>query len=219
MKPARERIKAIERIKGIIKILRAEYPGPRTALTHKSAFQLLVSTILSAQCTDKRVNMLTPPLFIKYKNAHDFARAKQGTLEKEIRSTGFYRNKAKNIIGASKKIVKDFGGRVPDSMQELVTLPGVARKTANIVLSSSFRKAEGIAVDTHVKRLSGRMGLSKEKTPEKIEKDLMKIVPKRDWLDFNYMMVDHGRKICMARKPLCPVCPIRKLCPSDRKFL
>ena len=213
MKPAKERIS------GIIEIFHSEYPEAKTALQHKSPFELLVSTILSAQCTDKRVNKITPGLFRKHKNPGGFARLKQGVLEKEIRSTGFYRNKAKNIIEASKKIVEEFGGKVPDTMSALTSLPGVARKTANIVLSSSFRKAEGIAVDTHVKRLSERIGLSAEKDPVKIEKDLMKIVPRREWLDFNYLLVSHGRKACSARKPLCAECVIRHLCPSAGKIM
>jgi len=211
-------LKCTKRVGEIVKILRKAYPKAKTALGHKSAFELLISTILSAQCTDKRVNKITPALFKKYNGPGSFARAKQTTLEKEIRSTGFYRNKAKNIIAASKKIVEEFKGRVPDSMDKLTSLPGVARKTANIVLSSSFHKAEGIAVDTHVRRLSGRIGLSKERDPNKIEKDLMKIIPPRDWLDFNYLLVDHGRRTCMARRPLCPECIIRHLCPSAGKF-
>jgi len=205
---------AKKRLPEIIRILRKTYPKARIALRHRSAFQLLVSTVLSAQCTDKRINKITPFLFKKYKNVRDFAKAKRVTLEKEIRSTGFYRNKAKNIIAASQRIVKDFKGEVPDTMDELISLSGVARKTANIVLSSAFHKTEGIAVDTHVKRLSGRLGLSKEKDPNKIEKDLMRIVPKKDWLDFNYILVDHGRVVCMARKPLCKECIISHLCPS-----
>lgn len=212
-------IPAKDRIKDIIKILRKTYPRLRTALNHDSPFRLLVSTILAAQCTDKRVNKVTPSLFKKYKTIADFAKAKQSGLRQDIRSTGFYKNKAKNIIATSKKLVEDFNGRVPDTMEELITLPGVARKTANIVLSSSFRKAEGIAVDTHVKRLSERLGLSREKDPKRIEKDLMEIVPRVDWLDFNYILVDHGRAICMARKPLCPDCVIKKLCPSAKKFI
>jgi len=206
------------KVKEIIKILRKAYPRPKTALRHKSAFELLVSTILSAQCTDKRVNKITPFLFKKYKSPRDFAQTKQAVLEKEVRSTGFYRNKAKNIIKASERIVNEFGGKVPETMAELITLSGVARKTANIVLSSSFKKAEGIAVDTHVKRLSERIGLSREKDPNKIERDLMQIVPRKDWIDLNYILVDHGRKICMARKPLCPECVIKHLCTSAKKF-
>lgn len=209
---------AKQRIGEIIEILRKNYSRSRTALKFETPLQIMVSTILSAQCTDERVNMITPALFQKYKTAADFASADQGELEGEIRSTGFFRNKTKNIIGASKKIIEDFGGEVPDSMEELITLPGVARKTANIVLSSSFKKVEGIAVDTHVKRLSQRLGLSKEKDPNKIERDLMAIVPKEDWLDFNYMLVNHGRKICPARKPLCPSCDINRLCPSVEEF-
>ena len=212
MKPAGKRIV------DIIKILRKNYPRSRTALHHNSPFEILISTILSAQCTDKRVNKITPVLFKKYKTARGFARAKKPVLEQEIRSIGFYRSKAKNIIAASKKIIKDFGGVVPDNMQDLITLAGVARKTANIVLSSGFKKTEGIAVDTHVKRLSKRLGLSKEADPNKIEQDLMKIVPKKDWLDLNYMIVDHGRAICNARKPLCGKCVLVKLCPSAGKI-
>jgi endonuclease-3 len=206
------------RIEEIIRILRENYPNSKTALKHKTPFELLISTILSAQCTDERVNKLTPSLFKKYPKIEDFAKAKQEELEKDIYSTGFYKNKAKSIIGASKKIIEDFNGIVPDSMEELVTLPGVARKTANVVLSSSFKKVEGITVDVHVKRLSGRLGLSKEKNPEKIERDLMRIVPKKDWLDISYLLINHGRAICTARKPLCPKCPIKHLCPSAEEF-
>jgi len=211
MKPARERVIRI------IGILRRKYPGARTAIRHDDPFHLLVATILSAQCTDERVNKITPGLFKKYKKIADFAKADRSALEGDIRSTGFYRNKAKNIIAASKKIIKDFKGRVPDTMSELITLAGVARKTANIVLSSSFGKAEGIAVDTHVKRLSERLGLSREKNPNKIEQDLMEIVAQKDWLDFNYLLVNHGRTMCMARKPLCSDCAIKDLCPSVKK--
>jgi len=210
--------RAKDRISDIIKALKKTYPGARTTLRHKNAFQLLVSTILSAQCTDERINGLTVGLFKKYKTVFDFARARRPELERDIRPAGFYRNKAKNIIAASKKIVKDFNGRVPDSMEGLITLPGVARKTANIVLSSSFGKAEGIAVDTHVRRLSGRMGLSEESNPDKIEKDLMAIVPKSEWPRFNYMLVNHGRAVCRARKPLCRFCAVKDFCPSAKKF-
>lgn len=207
-----------ERISKIISILRKNYIDSRTALQYRTPFELLVATILSAQCTDERVNKITPGLFKKYKGPEGFARARQSELEEDIRSTGFYKNKARNIISASKKILEDFGGEVPDNMADLLTLQGVARKTANIVLSSCYRKAEGIAVDTHVKRLSERLGLSRSTSPEKIEQDLMEIVPKKDWLDFNYLLVNHGRKICQARHPLCPECPINSLCPSFKKF-
>lgn len=207
-----------ERIGELIKILQKHYPRSRTALRFETPLQILVATILSAQCTDEKVNQITPALFKKYRNASDFARADQKVLEEEIRPTGFFRNKTRSIMSASRKIVNDFDGNVPDNMEDLITLPGVARKTANIVLSSAFRKAEGIAVDTHVKRLAQRLGLSREKNPDKIEKDLMNSVPRKDWLDFNYMLVNHGRRICQARKPACPSCMINHLCPSAKEF-
>lgn len=207
-----------KRIKEIIKILRKEYPQPRTALNYRTPLELLVATILAAQCTDERVNKVTPGLFQKYPSVEALARARQEELENDIRSTGFFRNKARSIIGLANKLVSEYGGRVPDTMEELIKLPGVARKTANIVLSSAFRKAEGIAVDTHVRRLSERLGLSRQSDPDKIERDLMEIVPREDWLDFNFLLVDHGRKVCQARKPLCPQCAIKHLCPSFEKF-
>jgi endonuclease-3 len=209
MKPAKDRVVKI------IRVLEKEYPQSRTALTFETPLQILAATILSAQCTDERVNKLTPALFKKYPDAAAFAAADRAELERDVRPTGFFRNKAKNIIGAATKIVANFGGRVPDTMAELVTLPGVARKTANIVLSSAYGKAEGIAVDVHVKRLSGRLGLSRQADPEKIERDLLTIVPKKDWLDFNYLLVNHGRRICRARKPKCPECKLAGLCPSS----
>ncbi len=203
-----------ERIKKIISLLREKYPQSRTALHYKNPLQLLVATILSAQCTDAKVNQITPRLFEKYPTASDLAEADREELEKIIRPTGFYRNKAKSIQEAAAVIEKEFSGQVPDTMDKLVKLPGVARKTANIILSSVFRKAEGIAVDTHVKRLAGRLGLSREKNPDKIEKDLMNLIPREDWLDFNYMLVNHGRKICQAKNPNCSQCILRQLCPS-----
>ncbi len=212
MEPAKDRIGRITRI------LRRAYPESRTALHNETPLQILIATILAAQCTDERVNKVTPGLFRHYPTAADFAKADRAALETEIRSTGFFRNKAKSIIGATRRIVENYAGEVPSTMDELLTLPGVARKTANIVLSSGFGKAEGIAVDTHVRRLSGRLGLSRQAVPEKIEKDLLKLVPRRDWLDFNYMFVDHGRQVCKARTPLCPQCAVRKLCPSAVKF-
>jgi len=202
------------RVLKILRILEKEYPQSRTALEFETPFQILVATILSAQCTDERVNQITPGLFRKYPTVEAFAQADRAELEKDIRPTGFFRNKAKSISGAAQNILSDFGGRVPETMAELVTLPGVARKTANIVLSSGFGKAEGIAVDVHVKRLAGRLGLSEQKEPEKIERDLLEIVPRKYWLDFNYMLVNHGRKICQARQPKCPECKLKKLCPS-----
>lgn len=209
---------AKQRIEEIISILHRTYPRSRTALRFESPLQILVATILSAQCTDEKVNQITPSLFRHYRTPGDFASADPKTLEQEIRPTGFFRSKAKSIIGASRKIVEDFNGEVPDAMEDLITLPGVARKTANIVLSSAFKKAEGIAVDTHVRRLSQRLGLSREKVPDKIEKDLMAIVPKEEWLDFNYMLVNHGRQVCPSRKPRCPECQLKHLCPSASSF-
>ncbi len=212
MEPARKRIRPI------IRLLRKAYPRSRTALEFENPLQILVATILSAQCTDERVNRLTPALFAKYRTAADFAAADPRELEEAVRPTGFFRNKTKAIIGASKKIVSDFGGKVPGRMEDLLTLPGVARKTANIVLSSAFGRAEGIAVDVHAARLAGRLGLSREKVPDKIERDLMELVPKADWLDFNYLLVDHGRAVCQARKPRCSVCLLQRLCPSAGKI-
>ena len=206
------------RIKPIIRLLRKHYPRARTALEFANPLQILVATILAAQATDKRVNMITPGLFRRYPAAADLARAGRTELEGIIRSTGFYHNKAKSIIGAAKRITEVYGGVVPDSMEELVTLPGVARKTANIVLSSGYGKAEGIAVDTHAGRLSRRLGLSREEDPVKVERDLMALVPKEDWLDFNSLLVEHGRAICQARKPKCTECFLRKLCPSAVTF-
>ena len=196
----------------IVELLKKEYGQTRVFLNHKTPFQLLIATILSAQCTDKKVNEVTWPLFKKYKKPADFARAEQEVLEQEIRQTGFFRNKAKNIISCSTRICDVYKGKVPDSMEELISLAGVARKTANIVLSSVYGKAEGIAVDTHVKRLSSRLGLSAEKNPDKIERDLMEMVRRKDWIDFNYLMVTHGREICDARKPACGECTLSKIC-------
>ena len=212
-------LSAKERIPDIIKILRHHYPATCSALHFETPLQILVATILSAQCTDERVNMITPSLFKKYPTAQAFARARQEDMEQEIRSTGFFRNKAKNIIAAAQMMCADFGGKVPDTMEDLIKLPGVARKTANIVLSSGYKKAEGIAVDTHVKRLSERLGLSAQTNPEKIEQDLLTLVPKKDWLDFNYLLVNHGRAICIARKPKCLECPVQLLCPAAKKFM
>jgi len=204
------------KVSEILRVLENAYPRSRTSLQYRNPLQILIATILSAQCTDAKVNEITPSLFKKYPTVKDFAEAEREELEHEIHSTGFYRNKTKSILGAANKIVKDFNGYVPDSMKDLLTLPGVARKTANIVLSSGYGKSEGIAVDTHVKRISGRLGFSSEKDPEKIEQDLLAIIPKKDWLDFNYILVNHGRMICQARKPRCTECPVRHLCPSSR---
>ena len=193
------------------------FPQAQTALRHENAFQLLVATILSAQCTDERVNMITPGLFARYPTAQDFAALRQEVLEREIRSTGFFRNKARNIIAASQKIVGDFGGQVPRTMEEMLTLPGVARKTANVVLSSAYGLATGVVVDTHVFRVAQRLKLSKQKTPEKVEQDLMKLVPQDRWIAFGHQVIWFGRKICQARKPLCGDCPLNSLCDSRDK--
>lgn len=199
--------------------LKKEYPEATTTLGHANALQLLVATILSAQCTDERVNKVTKELFRKYRSLEDYARAKPAVFEQDIRSTGFYRNKAKNIIGAARSIRDDFGGRVPDTMGELVTLPGVARKTANIVLTHAYDKNEGIAVDTHVKRLSGRLGFSCNTDPVKIEKDLMLLFFTKEWGQISNVLIEHGRAVCAARKPHCLDCPVKRLCPSAKMFM
>jgi len=196
----------------ILSKLKKAYPDSKIALDYTNSLELLVATILSAQCTDKRVNIVTKNLFKKYKKIEDFAKAKQEVFEQEIRSTGFYRNKAKNIIASARIILKDFDGKVPDTMEALLSLPGVARKTANILLTDGFGKVEGIAVDTHVKRLSNRIGFSKEDNPDKIEQDLMRVFNKKDWKDINHLLIQHGREICDAKKPKCAECVIRDCC-------
>ncbi len=193
------------------------FPQAQCALRHENAFQLLVATILSAQCTDERVNKVTPELFQKYPTPQDFAAVRPEVLEPAIRSTGFFRNKARSIVGAAKKIVQDFGGRVPDSMDALLTLPGVARKTANVVLGTAYGVATGVVVDTHVFRIAHRLKLSKGKTPEQVEHDLMEIVPKQRWISFAHQLIWFGRKICQARKPRCTECPIEPVCDSGDK--
>lgn len=197
--------------------LRKMQPEARIELNHDNPLQLLVATMLSAQCTDARVNIVTASLFKKYKRAKDYATASQSTFEKEIRSTGFYRNKAKNIISACRIITGKFGGKVPDTMEELLELPGVARKTANIVLSAGYGKTAGIAVDTHVTRISQRLGLTKQKDPNKIEKDLCALIPREDWGQVNMLMVLHGRYVCTAKRPNCSKCMLNKKCPSAFK--
>jgi endonuclease-3 len=202
----------------IIALLKNEYPEIKIALHYSNALELLIATILSAQCTDKQVNGVTKKLFVKYRTPQDFIGISQEELEKDIYSTGFYRSKAKNIIGACKIISSEYNSKVPDTMEELIKLPGVGRKTANIVLSGAFGKIEGMAVDTHVKRLSGRLGLTAHADPEKIEKDLLKIIPKNDWDLFSLLLINHGRKVCAARKPLCIECILDKLCTSAFTF-
>ena len=203
----------------IIKRLRKAYPTAHCALNHSNAFELLVATILSAQCTDERVNIVTSTLFRKYHGPVDFAAASEEELERDIHSTGFFRNKAKNIRSTSARILDEFGGKVPATMDELLTLPGVARKTANVVLGNAFGIASGVVVDTHVSRLSQRLGLSKEKTPEKIELDLQALVPKKNWVMFSHWLIFHGRKICQAKKPKCTECVLADLCPSYKIFV
>ena len=203
----------------IIKRLRKAYPTAHCALNHSNAFELLVATILSAQCTDERVNIVTSTLFRKYHGPVDFAAASQEELERDIHSTGFFRNKAKNIRSTSARILDEFGGKVPATMDELLTLPGVARKTANVVLGNAFGIASGVVVDTHVSRLSQRLGLTKEKTPEKIELDLQALVPKKHWVMFSHWLIFHGRKICQAKKPKCTECVLADLCPSYKIFV
>ncbi|WP_457571067.1 endonuclease III [Desulfovulcanus sp.] len=203
-----------ERAKSILQRLKNRYPASKTALEWESPWQLLVATVLAAQCTDARVNLVTPEFFRKWPDIKSLVQADLADVEAVIRSTGFYRNKAKNLVAAAQKICADFKGQVPDSMEELVTLPGVARKTANIVLSNAFGKNEGIAVDTHVKRLSFRLGLTRSKNPNIIEKDLMALFPKKDWGDVNHVLVLFGREICKARKPRCGECELGDICPS-----
>jgi endonuclease-3 len=198
----------------VFSILKSCYPDARTALEFQTAHQLLVATILSAQCTDSRVNLVTHDLFRKYKSAEEFAAADPGEMEEDIHSTGFYRNKAKSIIGASRMIMEKFGGQVPSTMEELITLPGVARKTANVVLSEAFHKQEGIAVDTHVIRLSQLLGLSTSNDAQKIEIELMARIPREDWGLSSNLLILHGRNICVARKPKCDTCRLNKLCPA-----
>lgn len=196
----------------ILNLLKKKYPEPAFALKSKDPLELLVATILSAQCTDTRVNIVTGPLFKKYKKAKDYARADLKALEQDIRSTGFYHNKAKNIIGAADKILKDFRGRVPETMEGLLELPGVARKTANVVLHNAYNKNEGIAVDTHVARVTQRLGLTKNSSPEKIEQDLMGQLDRKEWGSFSLRLIWHGREVCHARKPECPVCFLKGFC-------
>ncbi len=197
----------------VIRILRKTYPEAGCSLDHKSAFELLMATILSAQCTDERVNMVTPALFAKYPGPKELAAAPLPAIEALVRSTGFYKNKALSLKGSSRAIVENFGGRVPKTMDELLTLRGVARKTANVVLGSAYGIAAGVVVDTHVKRLAFRLGLTRHTDPEKIERDLMKAVPREDWIWFAHALVLHGRAVCGARKPLCGECPLSKVCP------
>jgi len=201
----------------IIKLLEKEHPDAKISLRYTNPLELLIATILSAQCTDERVNIVTKTLFKKYKQAEDYAKADLGELEQDIKSTGFYHNKAKNMKNCCLMLVEEFHSRVPNTMEELLELPGVARKTANVVLSNAYGVVEGIVVDTHVHRLASRLGLTEYDDPNKIEKDLMKLVPKASWVRFAELLIFHGRRVCIARKPKCEICVVSKLCPSAFK--
>lgn len=208
-----------ERISQLVQVLPEVYPGAHCQLDFKNPLQLLVATILSAQCTDKRVNMVTPKLFAKYRTAGDFAKTPQETLENEIRSTGFFRNKSKSIRAAAAAIAEQHSGSVPDTMGALHALPGVGRKTANVVLGNAFGKDEGVVVDTHVARVSQRLRLTKQTDAEKIEADLMKLVPRQHWTIWSHWLIWHGRRRCFARRPDCRQCEIQRLCPSGKAFI
>ena len=205
------------RINQLLDRLKVAYPDAECALHHRDPWELLVATILSAQCTDARVNIVTPELFRKFPTPQAMAQASLPAIEAEIKSTGFYRNKAKSISGAAKRIVSDFGGKVPKSMAELLTVPGAARKTANVVLGVAYGIAEGIVVDTHVLRLSNRLGLTESSDPKKVEQDLMQIIPRDQWIQFSHELIHHGRKVCIARKPRCADCTLETLCNAPDK--
>jgi endonuclease III len=208
---------APERITEILKRLDQLYPAVTCALTHRDPWELLVATILSAQSTDVRVNMVTPELFRKYPTVQDVAKLEPQQLEPDVRSTGFFRNKSRSVVGAARKVVSDFGGKVPDTMAELLTLPGVARKTANVVLGTWFGKAEGLVVDTHVHRISRRLELTKNDDPKSIEQDLMKVIPREKWILLSHQVIWHGRKLCFARSPKCEDCPLENICHAEDK--
>lgn len=210
--------KQLRRAKEIIRRLKKKYPQARIALKFSNTWELLVAVILSAQCTDKKVNEVTEKLFKKYLTLEDYVSANSHELESMIRPTGFYRAKAKNILATAKIVKEKFGGKIPHTMEEMLTLKGVARKTANVVLGNAYGVVEGIAVDTHVRRLSQRLGLSKHEDPVKIEQDLMQLVPKKDWFKLTYLLIDHGRAICTAKDPRCDLCPLSNICPSAFKF-
>jgi endonuclease-3 len=203
------------RTRKIIGLLKKAYPDAKCSLNHSNAFELLIATILSAQCTDARVNIVTQDLFRKYRKPEDYLKVPEKELQRDIRTTGFFRNKTKSIQGTAKALTEQYGGKVPETIDELLELPGVARKTANVVMGNAFGIASGVVVDTHVTRLSHRLDLSAEKTAEKIETDLIKVVPKKDWIIFPHLLIAHGRAICKARNPLCDQCVVEKLCPSS----
>jgi endonuclease III len=199
----------------IVKALSKAYPDAQVALRFSNALEMLVATILSAQCTDEKVNEVTATLFRKYRRPEDYLKVPEDELRADIKPTGFYNQKAASVRAACQRIVEVYGGEVPDTMEDLITLRGVARKTANIVLGNAYGKVEGIAVDTHVKRLANRLGFSAESDPDKIEQDLMRLVPRKRWFDFTYVLIDHGRAVCVARKPRCEECPVSRVCPSS----
>jgi endonuclease-3 len=205
------------RVRKILDLLDRAYPQAACALLHRNPWELLVSTVLSAQCTDKRVNEVTPALFSKYPTAADFARANRDELAQDIRSTGFFNNKAKSVIGAARKILSDYGGQVPREMEQMLTIPGAARKTANVVLGTAYGIPSGVVVDTHVQRLAARLGFSRQSAPVKIEQDLMKAIPKDKWILVAHQLIHHGRALCVARKPKCAECPIEPLCHAPDK--
>jgi endonuclease III len=215
-KPLDRNAPAQERAPEIIRALSRAYPDAKVALNFSNPLEMLVATILSAQCTDERVNQVTATLFQKYRRPQDYVAAPESELAADIRPTGFFNQKTKAIRGACRVIVEEFDGKVPQTMPELIRLPGVARKTANIVLGNAYGIVEGIAVDTHVRRVSQRLGFTSQKDPDKVERDLMSLIPKRRWFDFTYVLIDHGRAVCKAPSPRCEACPVARLCPSSR---
>jgi endonuclease III len=207
---------AEDRAPEVIRLLSRAYPDAKVALNFSTPLEMLVATILSAQCTDERVNQVTASLFRKYRRPEDYLEVPESELAADIRPTGFFNQKARSIRGACRRIVEEFDGRVPDTMEGMLSLPGVARKTANIVLGNAYGRVEGIAVDTHVRRVSQRLGLTEQSNPDKVERDLMGIVPRRRWFPFTYVLIDHGRAVCKAPTPRCEACPVNRLCPSSR---
>jgi endonuclease-3 len=205
-----------ERAPEIIRLLSRAYPDAKVALRFSNPLEMLVATILSAQTTDQGVNKVTESLFRKYRTPADYLRVPESELAADIKPTGFFNQKTRSIRGAAQRLVDVYDGRVPDTMEDLVTLPGVARKTANIVLGNAYGIVEGIAVDTHVRRVAQRLGFTEEKDPDKIERDLMRLIPRKRWFDFTYVLIEHGRAICVARNPKCEICPVNQLCPSSR---
>ena len=217
MKPPKTAAERRARVAEILRRLDRMYPGATCALRHQNPWQLLVATILSAQCTDKRVNEVTPGLFAKYPTPRDFAAVRPEVLANDIRSTGFFNNKAKSVVGAAKKVVSEFGGQVPRTMEEMLTIPGAARKTANVVLGTAYGIASGVVVDTHVQRIAARLDLTKNTDPVKIEQDLMKLIPQEKWILFSHEMILHGRALCQARNPKCAECALNELCYAKDK--